>query len=434
MAETNDNKKILEVDHGQKNFVLKVSINGVDVEPLTIENITIREWIFDKLPRLELSFVDAGRFVDQYPLQDNDEIKITLNNFNDEDPVIEAKFDLQDYVIKNMGRSQRSQVSIEITGLLKTDEFTFPLKSRAFKGKNSSEVCDKISQEAGLKFESRVTPADSMNWLQINSSNIDMLSHVTQRAYVKKDDMTFIYVDRDGTLVYTSLNTETGKEDVKLAKFNLEKSSLNSALFTSDALEKIKKNDAEQYKSKTDIVYFNNFFYNNVAGTFNKKNSYGYRFFYNDMDVSKKKILDFDEHPLSDNSLKEKDNIGKIVSNKINGFLDTDNVFEHYFTSLGQNEYIRDNFFSSCLVIYTGPRNTLKLFDKVNVELPTTSPIESDLDEVHSGNYIVGGIIHEASKNSIYNTIVILFRNGLNVKGFKKEFETRHSGKGSTGG
>ena len=71
--------------------------------------------------------------------------------------------------------------------------------------------------------------------------------------------------------------------------------------------------------------------------------------------------------------------------------------------------------------------NKLNLFDRVNVEIDSLLPIESVRDEVHSGQYIVGGIIHQASKDSIYNNIVILFRNGLDVKGLLTDFESRHS-------
>lgn len=107
--------------------------------------------------------------------------------------------------------------------------------------------------------------------------------------------------------------------------------------------------------------------------------------------------------------------------------MDVDNVHENYMLAQSQNSYLKNNFFSSYLLVYTRPSNKLNLFDRVNVEVDSLLNIDSLRDEVHSGQYIVGGIIHQASKDNIYNNIVILFRNGLDVKGFLKDFESRHS-------
>ena len=442
MAEQSDIRKLDEDIgfHPETNFIIKLSIKDVEVPSAAIVDIVLREWIFDVLPRLEIMISDNGRYIDQFPLEDNDKIVIELNHFIFEEAPIKAQFKLHDYEIINSAPGKSQQALIKITALLDNNFLDFPIHNRSFSRKNSSEVFNDIFQETKItnkqlglrKFESRVTPNDEMTWLQINQNNLQFLQHVLNRSYVNDNDTPFLYTNRNGTLVYTTLRTELKKKQQETPRmiYNIEASILNSKNYSKEDLEE--KLEEEKENEGNNQLYFYNWRYKNFAGCKNKTNSYGRRFSYYDLTNSLMQEIKTDDHELSIHSLKEEDKIGKITRQDDYGILDTSNVHDKYMLAKTQNQYLKENFFSSYLLVYTRPSNNLNLFDRVNVEVDSLLPIESVRDEVHSGQYIVGGIIHQASKDSIYNNIVILFRNGLDVKGLLKDFESRHSSKPSS--
>lgn len=414
--------------HPDINYIVKLSIKGVEVPASSIVNITVREWITDLLPRIELQLSDNSRLTEQFPLEDNDEIKIELNHFIFEDPPIKSTFLLQDYEILNSAPGKSQQTMIRLSGLLKTTDLLYPIRNRVFSGKNSSEIFTTISTEAGFEnFEARISPKDEMNWLQLNQNNYQFIKHVLKRAYVNNDDVPFLYSSRNGKLIYTSLKTEILKsvKEIPRMVFNIESAMLNSKTYTEEELED--KLEDEKEAEGEGVVFFYNWKYKNMAGGVNKTNSYGREFSYYDLTDTLMQQIKTDVHPLSTHSLKEKDKIGLISKYNNYGMLDKSNTHEHFILATEQNKYLMENFFSSYLLVYTRPTNTLNLFDRVNVEVPSSLPIEGNTDEVHSGEYIIGGIIHQASKDSIYNNIMVLFRNGLNIKGLLKDFESRHS-------
>jgi hypothetical protein len=314
---------------------------------------------------------------------------------------------------------------------------TFPIHNRSFSSKNSLEVFETVFNESknigknnlGLrKFEKRIEPKDEMSYLQIDQNNLNFIAHVLKRSYLKHDDTPFLYTTRKGIMVYTSLRTELKKKQQEIPRlvYNIKSATLNSAIYGVNELEQ------ELKKEKTnegECLYFYNWYYGNLGGTFNKTNSYGRKFSYYDLTNGTTNEISTDEHELSTHSLKAKDNIGKITNNDEYGIFDKNNMHVNYMLSRTQNKYLKENFFGTYLVVYTRPSKDLNLFDRVNVEIKSLLPIESTQDDVHSGQYIVGGIIHQASKDGIYNCMLVLYRNGLNVKGLLKDFESTHSSK-----
>ena len=437
MAEQSDIRKLDESAgfHPTTNFIITLSINDVDVPSASVIDIILREWIFDPIVRLELMISDNGRFIDMFPLQDNDKIKIELNHFIFEEAPIKAQFKMQDYEILNSAPGKSQQALLKITALLDNNFLTYPIHNRSFSNMNSREVFESIfnetksnSKTAGLrKFESRIDPKDDMNWLQINQNNLQFIKYVLDRSYTNDNDTPFLYTNRSGTMVYTSLRTELKKKNQEIPRmiYNIEASMLNSKNYSQSDLEELLEEEKENEGNNQ--LFFYNWRYKNFSGGQNKMNSYGRQLSYYDLTDGLVQNITTDDHELSIHSLKEKDSIGKITRRDNYGILDVDNVHLNYMLAQTQNKYLKDNFFSSYFLAYTRPSNNLKLFDRVSVEVDSLLPIESARDEVHSGQYIVGGIIHQASKDSIYNNIVILFRNGLDVKGFLKDFESRHS-------
>ena len=129
-TENNDIRKLDESAgfHPETNFIIKLSIKDVEVPSASIVDVVLREWIFDALPRLEIMISDNGRYIDQFPLEDNDKIVIELNHFIFDKPPINAQFKLQDYEIVNSAPGKSQQGLLKITALLDTDNFTFPIQ------------------------------------------------------------------------------------------------------------------------------------------------------------------------------------------------------------------------------------------------------------------------------------------------------------------
>jgi len=429
----NNNSDIRKQDeqgfNANANFFLKLSIKDVDVILTSVMSIVIREWVFDVLPRIEIEIFDNGWFTDKFPLEDNDKIKIELNHLRDDESVVETEFELQDYEIINSGPGKSEQTVIRLTGLMKTNNFKYEIKTRSFKQQSSDIVFKNLSNDIGfLNYESRIVAQDKMSWLQTKQNDLSFMEHVLKRSFFNKNDSTFLFGDRAGNLIYTSLETELKrKQEPKQLVFNLEGSLKNNIVQSEEEYNEDLRDIKEQFGTEN-IVFYRNWQYKNISGQTNKTNTYGRSYSYYDMASSKSDSIVSDIHELSVHSFMEKDKIGKIVKDDQYGLFDSSNTHLQYITAQTQNEYVRDNFFSSPLIIYTRPDKGLKLFDTVQLWLPTMMEIDTKLDEVHSGQYVIGGILHEAQKNGLYSMILILYRNGLDIKTTTmKDLESRHS-------
>jgi hypothetical protein len=411
------------------NFYLKLSIKGVDVDTPLVLSMNIREWIFDVLPRIELEIYDNGRFTDQYPLEDNDEIKVELNNIETRDPIVKATFSLHDHEILNGETGKNTAVIIKITGILKSNDMLFPIRNRSFSGKSSKDVFQSIADECGHTFKSDISPKDTMTWLQVNQNNNNFISHVLERSYVY-DDVSFCYVNRNNEMIHTSLKSRVkNKNEIKLYLFDMMPTTLNTAQTSKVEVDnKLQKEKEDLGKEK--ISFFMNWSYKNTAGTFNKKSSYGRAYSYYDFKKEFNGEYFKDDILLSKHSNKEKENIGKMTVDDDYGNFDEINTYTEYILAQTQNRFIKDDFFNSYLVLYSRPEPDLNLFDIVTVAIPSSFNAESPLNEVHSGEYIVGGIIHTIQRKALYNSVLILYRNGKNINGFLKENEIRHSKRG----
>lgn len=436
-TEENDIRKLDESHgyHPELNFIVKLSINGVDVPSSSVVDVVIREWIFDPLPRLELKISDNGRYIDQFPFQDGDGINIEVNHFIYEEAPIKCSFKLQDYEIINSAPGKSQQALISITALMdnleldtEDGDLTFPIKNRVFSGKSSTEVFQSIfSTSKQKKFDARIETKDGMNWIQNNMSDLEFINHVLKRSYLDNDDTQFLYTNRQGTMVYTSLKTELKKKIQEIPRliYNINSAMLNSMNATKEETEEQLEEEREQEGQGN--LYFYNWRYKNLSGGVNKTNSYGREFSLYDLTNNISRTIATDEHPLSVHSEKDEFKIGKITSHNDLGIVDSSNVHENYSLAVTQNDYLKESWFSSYLLVYTRPSNNINLFDRVQVEVQSLLPVEGLKDEVHSGQYFVGGIIHQASKDSIFNNIIILFRNGRDIKGLIEENEARNS-------
>jgi hypothetical protein len=149
-----------------------------------------------------------------------------------------------------------------------------------------------------------------------------------------------------------------------------------------------------------------------MSGLYNKKSSYGLEVDY--YDLKKEKNVKFNTfNKMTKLSFIDKDYYKKSVYNILGGTYNDLNLYsEHYFESLIRNIYLVDNFFANSVAIQVNAGEDIILFDNYRLSLP--SIVSETQNDVFSGDYLVGGIVHHISTNGIYKKMVSLHRNGMN--------------------
>ena len=386
-------------------FYIRIDVNGVEISPNRILILAIREWIYEKTPRLEFQFEDAGRFYNIFPLEDHSEIKITIANSKQDANYVDATFRLQDYYF-DVSTGNRKIYTYGMTGLLESKGFYIESKTRSFSNSNSSDIIDLIASESGFKSDIRKKSADKMTWYQINMTNQHMVDHLIGRSYIQENDCAFAYADIHSNFVYASLKTEI----VKPVKFKIK--------YYPDDADPTKDKDPDD-KSLT----FKSFIIKSFSGTFNKSSSYQTSLEYYDQTTDQTIVVADDSHELTTNSLKNKDNAGKLVKNFTFGMA-TKNMHDNYHKGMLLNFYQRYNYFPMYAEItcemknqpdyFLKDENAISLFDIVDVSF--VSEVK-DKNSIYSGKYIIANITHQINQKGIYMITLMLFRNGVNMDG-----------------
>lgn len=401
------NQKQNDIDSSYflNDFYCKIKIKKVELLPQNVVVMNIRESIFDLVPVLEMTFLDNGIFTEKFPLEDEDVINIELAKNDKSDTPINITFSLQDFVVNNRDGDNLNLVNVSITAIMKTTGLFYPVKTRSFANKSSVDVLKNLASEIGCNPVARINTSDSMVWRQINQNNYNMIFETMKRAF-KTEDAILTGVTRGKDFVITSLKTELKNKTSKKLIY--------------DPFDTI--SDLEPKKEKKELFFFNNFDLKNISGFTNKIIGYGVKYAYFDFnDVSNKQISD-DYHGLTQFSFKRKENVGKIVRNDAAYILNELNVHKNYFVAMAQNEYYIKDFFKMCLVVYIKPTDKINLFDKIDVTFPSFD--NNDFTNMSlSGEYLVGTIVHQASKAGHYRMALTLFRNGMNGSAYMKKSE-----------
>lgn len=376
-------------------YYLELTIKDARINPVNIQSLVIKEWVFNLVPTIEIHFIDDGYFTEIIPLEDGEDIEVLLAKNEDDENPVELTFSLDDYSVGILGDNRKSTLSI--TGHLKVNDI-FVSKMRSFPGKNSLSVLKQIASDSNLTFVNprNVIPSDNMNWLQVGQSNYDFIVHVLKRSYVP-NDVVFFYANSSNEFVYTSLHAEMDKEDIKRAKFNVRNAERN----------------VEDDSDKDDTIWFASYNITNYSGFFNKSCGYGFGYCYYDLSQevfkSYKSIKKF-----TDLSFRNKDLLGSTIKTSDCADLIEKNVYSaKYFESLSRNEFLKNNFFGNLLVMNINSLSQVKLMDVIDVDIPSLFE-EENSNEVLSGKYMVAGIQHEISTGAIYRKKIALGRNGMN--------------------
>jgi len=384
-------------EYGQlpgQQFYLELTIKGNKYNPLNISYLIIREWIFNPLPYIEIQFADNGFLMETFPLEDGEDIQVTLGKNEDDENPLRLTFSLNDYTVSIAGDNRRSFVNLN--GFLKASDM-FTLRTRSFSKQNSSLVLSTIANESNIPFSNpfNITPSDNMTWIQNSQSNFDFIRHVLRRSYVP-DDMLMFYATTDNKFVLNSLNSSIGRKDTKKSKFSVENYERNI------------KDDED----KDDTIWFTSYSMVNNSGFFNKRIGYGFEFNYWNLEESIQKT--YSKIPkMTALSFRNKEIAGKPVIRQFNIDMIEANIYgEEYFESELRNQFLKNNFFANSLVLNINALSKVSLMDKIFVDIPSMLA-EEESNEAMSGFYLVAGVQHEVSNGGIYKKKLALGRNGM---------------------
>lgn len=379
---------------GEK-FWCSIKINDIDFNYNNIINLVIREWAFDTLPRLELQINDDGTLVELFPFTDDDVISVEIARDQIDDVNrINVNFDIVDHQYDVIGDNK--QLVVNITGILSTVNI-FENKTRCFSNTTSLEVLKVIADENKLLFKNphNITTYDKMTWLQSNQQAYEYIKYVRKRINLP-DDVALVYSNCQDEFVVTSLNKEITKPTTYTAKYDTTK------------FGEIRTEKNADYKT----IYFSSYSMKNFFGRSNYNVGYGVGCsWYDYKDV----ITDeYKNQPasLTDNHYSSEHYRNKIVEYTTFGIMN--NVYPDYFKTMARYDYMIKNFFSFALVINCDSNVPIKLCDKINIQFPSKFGKKDDINLVLSGEYLVGGIVHQVSKNGLYLKQLSLHRSGYN--------------------
>jgi len=233
-----------------------------------------------------------------------------------------------------------------------------------------------------------------MTWLQLNQSNYDFINHVMERSY-KANDTIFCYCDINKNLNMTSLKTEINKTPLN-ARYDIKN-------YTKDRFDNTEDENT---------IWFNSYDYTNISGYNNKKNNYGVSYSYYDLEKENIDSITQDTSLLAEKTLKSSDYVGNIVKD-FNMVLQN-NVYSDFSKAIVQNKYLKTNFFSFSISININPLSQVKLFDVLNVLIPSMpNYVEQEINDIYSGKYIVGANVYSVGRNNIFQKQLVLFRDGM---------------------
>lgn len=375
----------------RQNFFCQIDIDDIELVPSNILSLTIREWVFDILPRMELILMDDGVLTEGYPVKEGSVVNINLGNNEDDEEMLNMQFSVQDISVDILGDNKMANVSI--TGLMKTNNM-FVIKNRIIKNNNSVDALQQLANEVNVTFSNpdNISTSDKMSWFQLNIDNYMMFQHVLERVS-KSNDTILCYGTTQNEIVVKSLHEAAYTSNVHRARYDLDKFALPKT--------SLKEGDEN-------VMWFNAYDVVNVNGTLHKMGGSGFTLDYYDQSKNQRKTstIDFEMGDLSTKS-------NKNMSTRQQQFgMQSNNVYDDYFEAIVRNKQIKASFFGQSIVLAINPITPVRLMDLIDVIIP--SLVDDDMNDVYSGEYIVGGITHNVSKGSLYRKRISLHRSGIN--------------------
>lgn len=389
-------------------YFARVLINGYEIPNKSVQSLSIREFVQDTACELDLLFIDNGRFSEGTPIVDGDIVKVILSKDSLETPV-EIEFDILGTKIDKKPSPGNSLYFIELIGITHTDNLFGSVSQRAFVGTSNEVIGQLVSEDSKLTYVEEVKANDSQTWFQISINDSNFIKNVIRRSYYRNEDVPLIYCNRSNRFVYTTLKTCMDKK----AKFT----AINNDLLSMDAGEqdKVIKNLKDSSKSKDILFFKSNYAFNDNMPIMNRTGGYGYDFTYFDGTNFYDQVINFNYAPMTTFINKKKRT--SLNYDSVNYNMQNSNVHQNYLLAYNQNKYLLDNMFSNFTTITISPNSKVDLLDKINVKFMKMTPDNTfEIDMVRSGEYLVSGIYHNIQQGGIYTMILILARNGYNLK------------------
>jgi len=366
----------------------------------SIVSLEITESIVTILPKIEMYVADAGTFLDGNPISDKDVLHIKINN-NVEQPETEinATFIISGITILSDNYQNKGN-AIKIVGYMAADNVFSPYTQNAING-TSNDVIRKISKKIGLKFKSDVTGSENIYWYQ-DGNNYQYLTHIANRAYVPNDGV-FVYGTLDGTINYTTLKTKIVSEP-KLTGYYEPDRVKNNVLGDDDV----------------GIMYYDGYEIVDITEIYNNLSNYGGYVSQYDLtsyvgtdlkNMSKMTDLFNQNSKYTDQPV--------FVGNL--GIIGDKPLLNTIYVGKVQNTFTKFQLFSNSISININNSTDVKLFDKVNLYVPSTFDGYPSA-EPYSGEYVVTSISHSIVKDASYSKRILLCRNGINKSIIKKDY------------
>jgi len=389
-------------------YQLDMYINNNKIPNINIKSLSFREWIFDRVVYLETEIIDTGFLYDMSPLYELCPIKLELTRASEK---IVMNFHVALYESVRLNNDSGSMFGFKIVALLRPELMT-DIQTKAYVNKTSSQVLESICSDKSIEFVKDIDSYDIQTWYQINETDLAMTNHLLNKGFVAEEDLPLLFLTKENKLRYTSLKTLCEKEP-KYLLINNDSAVLDNEI---DPVISVVKQEKEK-NTKIKVMYYNiNIQDKNISFLNNVEYGYGTNFTHYDLKNFQTYYMNFKYAPMSDKMFRNKTQKG--LSNSITFGIYSGNQHKNYLLAIAQNKYISSIFFNNYKQVIVNSTLDISIGDKVKMLLPSTlQRIQGSdgVDDINSGEYIVGGILHNLNPNGFYNMVLTLFRNGINT-------------------
>jgi len=378
-------------------YELYLWIDGKFVPQPAINQLTIRESLWDLLPRLELTLVDDGMFTEKNPISTGMYVSVVAN-LGKEQKAVSIPFCVTETSFSPQTLMDNGFRYLNIKGVFGAKELCGDIMSKCYEQMPFSAAVEELCDELKLPCEIGVKTNDKMNWYMFNESYASFLNKGIQRCSVE-DGLPLVYIDRFGKL---NLKTTSNLLNTKFVfKRDPEKAVASSV---SDGSEKY-FSSWSSFDNSSEVNKFASGV--GITGEYiTDEGSVSY-----DSDSKKSKWTDKVNISTEEEGMGRR-SFGLGVWNP--------SVNQNYFKNILDYKHKNDRLFSSYFTIGVNACHDVNLADVV--ELQMDSIVHDDLNnKSYSGKYMVGSIIHSMNKNN-YNMVLGLFRDGKNDDNELKEY------------
>ena len=459
-------------DNGYESYIIRINdaVNGKLITSQGIKEMVIEEDIFSLLPTIRIEVEDQGSYFASYNIKNGDRLYVIITPHialegEEPKPYIDSVYAVQN--VSCVPTIEGSNYQYVILGIYDAQSYlneiaTYPKTTDdsifSQNAKTSNDAIQEVIEDTKLKISHKVKASDKGLWLNCRKTRAQFIEKIIEHAWIDEKDAPLLFTNLNGECFYTSIVTMANQK--KLCTFTNVKNYIDDIKTSAS-----EKEDLEYPFTSVQFLHAAGPILNqggykvraNYYTPYNKKSLYSSDLNVKDIDVVE--ILtdlacqgNLDPSSIIDAQLADKKTLGKLReavyqqddpyiasrSNKAASQLDrlTKNVnagiyftefHDHYDIAPVHNEMIRRSFFQNFVNMtvdvhrlpkeYQNNKCRPVLGDKVNIDFSTTS----DVDKIHTGNYIIAGIEHHFKAFKSYTMQVKCVTDGTFGKGLLEE-------------